>query len=69
MRERQGLTLKDLAARTETAGDRIDVSALCRYENGCIMPTAPRLRTLASALDCTIDDLLTPTSEDVAKCA
>lgn len=68
-RERQGLRLRDLSDRTEKAGDRIAVSLLCRYENGEYRPNARRLLILANALNCTIDDLLTPASENVRECA
>ncbi|MEU8199552.1 helix-turn-helix transcriptional regulator [Microbispora amethystogenes] len=69
LRERQGLTLRDLEQRTEQAGDRIHFSILCHYESGRRGPNAPRLKVLADALDCTIDDLLTPPSEAVKECA
>lgn len=63
LRERQGLTLKDLESRTEQAGDRISHTLLCRYEKGVYGPNARRLKVIATALNATIDDLLTPSSE------
>jgi transcriptional regulator with XRE-family HTH domain len=63
VREREGLTLDDLAQRTEDLGDRIHKSLLCRYENGEFGPNARRLKLIVTALNCTVDDLLTPTEE------
>ncbi len=69
LRERQGLTLRDLEQRTERAGDRIHFSILCHYEAGRRGPNPPRLKVLANALNCTIDDLLTPAGEVTRECA
>lgn len=64
-----GLRMKDLEERTAELGDRIRASLICRYENGEFGPNAPRAKVLADALNCTIDDLLTPPSEAVKECA
>lgn len=56
-RERQGLTLEDLAARCEKAGLKIDHSTISRWEAGIFGPTARRLKVLADALNVDVDDL------------
>lgn len=69
LRERQGLTLRDLEQRTEQAGDRIHFTIICHYEAGRRGPNPPRLKVLANALNCTIDDLLTTDGEVTRECA
>lgn len=63
VREGQELTLKDVSERCAKAGDRIHISILSRYESGAYGPTWSRMKVLARALNCRIDDLLTPTDE------
>lgn len=60
-RRRQGLTLGALAERCREIGgedERVDETALSRYERGESRPGPVRLRTLARALGLTVDDLL-----------
>lgn len=51
-RERQGLKLKELAART-----LIDQTLLSRFEKGVRLPTDPQLTTLANELNTDLQDL------------
>lgn len=70
VRERRGLNLRDVVARTREAGTPIGLATLSRWENGIDTPNgARRLQVLAAALNCNIDDLLTPPSEAVKECA
>ncbi|GIH26000.1 hypothetical protein Aph01nite_43100 [Acrocarpospora phusangensis] len=68
-RERQGLTIANLADRCEQAGQRIHHTTIYRWENGTFWPTAPRLKALAEALGVSIDDLLIPSGETRAESA
>lgn len=52
LRERQGLSQGELAARMG-----VDKAAVCRWESGKASPRTERLPELARILDCTIDDL------------
>ncbi|WP_326646574.1 helix-turn-helix domain-containing protein [Streptosporangium sp. NBC_01755] len=59
-RERQGLTLTQLAKRCEEAGLRINHSTLSRYEADHFGPTVTRFRVLATALGVEPEDLCGP---------
>ena len=52
-----------LAEKCEAAGQRIAITTLHRWETGAFVPKAPRLKTLANALNISVDDLLTPEHE------
>lgn len=51
-REAAGLNKAELAKKM-----RVSVPTVCRWESGEHLPTADRLPELASALECTIDEL------------
>lgn len=55
-RDALGISQRALAERAD-----IQQSDICRYETGTSTPTLPSLYRLASALGCTIHDLLPPT--------
>lgn len=50
-----GLTQSELAAHLN-----VDRSAVAQWETGKTAPLARRLRDIAGALGCTVDDLLDP---------
>ncbi len=52
-RRRLGLTQTELAKIL-----CVDQTAISKWENGASLPTADKLRPLAKALGCTIDELL-----------
>lgn len=62
-REKAGLNMSELARKMN-----VSLPTVCRWEKGEDLPTAARLPALASALDCTIDELfgLEPPSRDSA---
>lgn len=51
-REAAGLSKSELARKM-----KVSLPTVCRWEKGEDYPAASRLPDLASALDCTIDDL------------
>lgn len=62
-REKAGLNMSELARKMS-----VSLPTVCRWEKGEDFPAAARLPALASALDCTIDELfgLEPPSRDSA---
>lgn len=54
-REELGLTQQDLSRRLDGS---LSAAHLSRYENGHTMPLAGTLLMLATALECSLDDLV-----------
>lgn len=57
-RIRKGWTLRDVTARTKELGREIDFGNLSRYERGERDPRPWVVKTLADALDVTVDELV-----------
>lgn len=59
LREKSGLTQKELA---DELG--VDQSAVCLWETGKTQPRAKLLPKIAKILRCTVDELVSDTSQD-----
>lgn len=60
IRERAGLTRRDVASLCKVNGQTVSVNHLWRLETGKYRTSAPLLKALAAALSVEIDALLTP---------
>jgi transcriptional regulator with XRE-family HTH domain len=66
LREKAGLTLERLALKCAEQGHDVHLSAISKIECGANMPSAALLTALATALECSVDDLLEDESPAVA---
>ena len=58
-RKEKGITQEELANKVG-----VQNTAICNYEIGIREPNLDTLKRLASALDCTVDELLADPAED-----
>lgn len=66
IRERAGLTTRDLAARCKGNGHAVSQNHIWRLETGRSTTTPPVLKVLADTLGVEIDALLTPRNDSAA---